>query len=100
MGRLPIFLCALVLSCGRAPKGARLYRACQGVVKHACFTTPWACSAQKARVFIGLAVHALIYILLIFKFDLYRGACGGGSRQGVDIQIMKYDDNHAFLAWA
>ena len=28
--------------------------------------------------FIGLAVHALIYILLIFKFDLYRGACGGG----------------------
>jgi hypothetical protein len=26
----------------------------------------------------GLAVHALIYILLIFKFDLYRGACGGG----------------------
>jgi hypothetical protein len=33
----------------------------------------------KACVFIGLAVHALIYILLIFKFDLYRGACGGGS---------------------
>ena len=35
----------------------------------------------KACVFIGLAVHALIYILLIFKFgpfDLYRGACGGG----------------------
>jgi hypothetical protein len=25
----------------------------------------------KACVFIGLAVHALIYILLIFKFDLY-----------------------------
>jgi hypothetical protein len=34
----------------------------------------------KACVFIGLAVHALIYILLIFKFDLYRGACGGGSQ--------------------
>ena len=33
----------------------------------------------KACVLIGLAVHALIYILLIFKFDLYRGACGGGS---------------------
>jgi hypothetical protein len=32
----------------------------------------------KACVFIGLAVHALIYILLTFKFDLYRGACGGG----------------------
>jgi hypothetical protein len=32
----------------------------------------------KACVFIGLAVHALIYILLIFKFDLYRGAGGGG----------------------
>jgi hypothetical protein len=29
---------------------------------------------------IGLAGHALIYILLIFKFDLYRGACGGGRR--------------------
>jgi hypothetical protein len=26
----------------------------------------------RACVFIGLAVHALIYILLIFKFDLYR----------------------------
>ena len=33
----------------------------------------------KACVFIGLAVHALIYILLIFKFDLNRRACGGGS---------------------
>jgi hypothetical protein len=37
----------------------------------------------KACVFIGLAVHALIYILLIFKFDLYRGACGGGRAKGI-----------------
>ena len=28
----------------------------------------------KACDFIGVPVHALIYILLIFKFDLYRGA--------------------------
>jgi hypothetical protein len=41
------------------------------------FTTR-AKNKQCYSLVIGLSVHALIYILLIFKFDLYRGACGGG----------------------
>ena len=43
----------------------------------------------KACVFIGLAVHALIYILLIFKFDLYRGACGGGSTMTIIFRLIE-----------
>jgi hypothetical protein len=48
----------------------------------------------KACVFIGLAVHALIYILLIFKFDpfdLYRGACGGGRTMTLNRGLSLWD---------